>query len=399
MIPNKIAEKLNELQYLLFSIARFNIVIIFGTNSFLEKLRYADHAYYAIYKAKLVSDYAKYMYNQGEKRFAWDTKNIRINELINLDGANIPLAKELIDVYNNKILYIIGVLRTDDMDNKLMYSPVLFLLDQLALDKEGGVGIDSDIHITAQASAPVTKTAMGPRTELIDEMFEPTYSLLDRKSVSFDDNIENNIEYFWNLATREILAADLCGLSVIEYDYLPFEFYYDFITQFWDETRHACHYIDLTKKLLPEVYRQTNDLRLKSIIERYLDSGKLPIPKEKNFYEAMQNATIQERMILLNIRTEAPAVSRLTKKMESIFFKGYPTIRDAFQYDKNDEIRHGRIGAKWLKYMYPDISERKAAMESADSLRGFLMATALSMYSDKDYLTFLSEFKMNFEWA
>ena len=107
----------------------------------------------------------------------------------------------------------------------------------------------------------------------------------------------------------------------------------------------------------------------------------------------MQNATLQERMILLNIRTEAPAVRYLTKRMESIFFKDYPDIRESFQYDKNDEIRHGYVGAKWLKYLYPDIQERKNALANADSLRGFLMATALSMYSDKGYVAFLFDFK------
>lgn len=65
----------------------------------------------------------------------------------------------------------------------------------------------------------------------------------------------------------------------------------------------------------------------------------------------------------------------------------------------HDEIRHGRLGAKWLKYLYPNVEDRREAMENADTLRGFLMATALSMYTDEDYLSFISNFKVNFEWA
>ena len=48
--------------------------------------------------------------------------------------------------------------------------------------------------------------------------------------------------------------------------------------------------------------------------------------------------------------------------------------------------------------MYPDSKTRMKMMEEADTLRGFLIATALSMYSEKEYIEFLTDFKMNFEW-
>ncbi|MVT07750.1 hypothetical protein [Chitinophaga tropicalis] len=393
MTQQRIVEKLTEIQFLLFSIARLQAINTFGVGSFEAKLKYSSNAYTAIYKANLVATCLQYTYNQKARACAWDVGSVDIERLIDLEGANIELSESYIRKYQEQLAYVVAALRTAEPENKLMYLPGLFLVDQLAIETGSISAVGHCIEVRMPREAVIIKTATGPRHELLDEIYEPTYSAQERKPLTFGDNIDHNIEYFWILATQELLAADLCSLSVIEYDNLPFDFYYDFITQSWDETRHACHYLQLTKKLLPEVYAKTNNSRLKGILEKYFETGTLPIPKEKNFYEAMQNATLQERMILLNIRTEAPAVRYLTKRMESVFFKEYPDIRESFQYDKNDEIRHGHVGAKWLKYLYPDIQERKNAMANADNLRGFLMATALSMYSEKEYVAFLSDFK------
>jgi hypothetical protein len=393
MTQQKIIEKLTEIQFLLFSIARLHTINTFGVRSFEAKLQHSSKAYTSIYKANLVATCLQYTYNQKSKKCAWDAESVDIERLIGLDGVSIELSETYIRTYQEQLVHVIGTLRTAETENKLMYLPGLFILDQLAIDDGSIPTVGHGIQVRMVREAAIIKTANGPKHELLDEIYEPTYSAQDRKPLTFGDNIDHNVEYFWILATQELLAADLCSLSVIEYDNLPFDFYYDFITQSWDETRHACHYLQLTKKLLPEIYTKTNNSRLKGIIERYFETGTLPIRKEKNFYEAMQNATLQERMILLNIRTEAPAVRYLTKRMESFFFKDYPDIRESFQFDKNDEIRHGRVGAKWLKYLYPDIQERNNALANADSLRGFLMATALSMYSDKEFVAFLSDFK------
>lgn len=44
------------------------------------------------------------------------------------------------------------------------------------------------------------------------------------------------------------------------------------------------------------------------------------------------------------------------------------------------------------------LAYRNKIMAEADMLRGFLITTAFSIYSEKQFLTFISELKINFEW-
>ena len=213
MNPNQIIERLRELQYLLFSIARFNVVSGFGVKGFEAKLRHATEAYTYIYKANLVSECLKYMYNQNDRKMAWDKKNININELVSPTGVNLNKVDGYILDYKGKISYLADLLHSCQSDNKLMYEPAVFLLHQLSFKWDDVVAKDSDIDTAMSVNADIAKTATGPKSELLDEIFEPTYSLLDRRSVSFGDNIDNNIEYFWNLSTRLCQAANQVRLK------------------------------------------------------------------------------------------------------------------------------------------------------------------------------------------
>jgi hypothetical protein len=59
--------------------------------------------------------------------------------------------------------------------------------------------------------------------------------------------------------------------------------------------------------------------------------------------------------------------------------------------EKNEKLYEALLKSEREKIAL--LQERKNAMANADSLRVFLMATALSMYSDKEYMAFLSDFK------
>ena len=49
------------------------------------------------------------------------------------------------------------------------------------------------------------------------------------------DLLEDIMPSFWSVAHSEMLAAELCALSIIEYDHLPLKFYLDLAKQSWDE--------------------------------------------------------------------------------------------------------------------------------------------------------------------
>lgn len=93
----------------------------------------------------------------------------------------------------------------------------------------------------------------GPLAVALDPAFEPTYSLLQRPVPTFGDTVAKAVPYFWGLAIRESLAADLCALSAIEYDSMPLQFYRDMAKQCWDEMRHASYFFDAAIDMLDEL--------------------------------------------------------------------------------------------------------------------------------------------------
>ena len=125
---------------------------------------------------------------------------------------------------------------------------------------------------------------------------------------------------------------------------------------------------------------------LYQIIHSYNASKKgLPVPKNRNTYVAILNAGLEERIILMNILTEGPAVARLSMKMKRRVAAQYPEIRRAYEFDRVDESFHARIGSYWLKYLIPDLKERKQRIEDAKLLKGFLLVTSLSENSDASF--------------
>ena len=260
-----------------------------------------------------------------------------------------------------------------------LLAPVRLILESVRRDlpSASARGSDYDLTINLRVSGPI-RAFRGPQTLSIDPVFEPNYSLMEKAAPTFSDNLHEVIPYFWTLAMREAFASDLCLLNAVEYDGLPIAFYRDMAKQAWDEIRHADFYLRCSIDLFDQVESGCNrDSQLTPVINGFRNNGRgLPVPIERNLSEAFWNASLTERLILMQFRTEAPAVQRLGKKLQSNLCKRFPRIARGLQIDRDDEKSHAQIGSTWLRYLVTDSSQRRAAIYEADELRPVLLLTA-----------------------
>jgi hypothetical protein len=224
----------------------------------------------------------------------------------------------------------------------------------------------------------VHQAVQGPAHVGIDPAFSPDFTLLERNVPMFGETAAEMAPYLWCLSVRETAASDTCALSSCEYDGLPLSFYRDMAKQCWDEMRHAMSYFKRAEALLPSARDQMepeNPFRI--AIEHYLESGfGLIVPRECNLFEMVSNAELHERLVLMNIRVEGPAISRLREKINSPFSVGDLELKRLFEFDKYDETAHSRAGAYWLKHLIPDRFERRRMINTSDSIRYILILTA-----------------------
>lgn len=250
-----------------------------------------------------------------------------------------------------------------------------------------------DYRLPETITAP-KKVATGPHTLDIDPAFLPEYSLLDQPPPAFGSKPEQAAPYFWTLAMREAFACDLCALSSVEYDGLPLAFYRDMAKQSWDEARHAHFYFQFSKSLFLELQTTLAEASpLRRSITKFCNTGAgLPVQRERNFYESFFNATLSERLVMMQVRTETPAIKRLTAKLDSPIAQRYPRLRQALLTDRCDEKSHSRIGWYWLKYLHPDVHDRKRVIEHTDLMRAIYLLTAFSEHGGGDLHTLCTTF-------
>jgi hypothetical protein len=226
------------------------------------------------------------------------------------------------------------------------------------------------------------KELEGPLSTATDPIFTKAYSLRDFDAPHFGDDQNETIPYFWTLANREALASQLCALSAVEYGGLPTKFYWDMGKQSWDEARHAQYFLETALKLIPwidEVRQGTEKAHPWLSLNEFRSTGwGLPIPHEGNLYESMLNADLVERLVLMNYRTEAPAVGRIAKRIKSAFCHIHQDVAEGYEFDKIDERSHAIIGKRWLEYLIPDASDRQSRIEDSDLLRNILVLTSFS---------------------
>lgn len=147
-------------------------------------------------------------------------------------------------------------------------------------------------------------------------------------------------------ALRETLAAEAVALNLFEYDGMPWEFYIDMGRQCEDEARHA---------LLAE-------MRLREMGGKI---GQFQFGCLGNLYHTFWEMTLEERLIALNLDTEAAGqgyLSNVAHRLEKIGDKESATH---YEFVLFDERRHARFGIRWFKYLYPDTVSREKALETA----------------------------------
>jgi hypothetical protein len=205
---------------------------------------------------------------------------------------------------------------------------------------------------------------------------------METPTPAFGDSVVEAVPYFWNLAAREAMASDLCSLSIIEYDGLPLAFYRDFAKQALDEAGHAKYFLSTAISQLPSLIKAlSDDHSVRASATSFMKTGTgLSIPKERNLYEAIWNATLAERLILMHHDTEAPAVAGMKRRIESAYCQANPDIAAGFEIVRRDEISHAHIGHTWLQYLFPDRKDLEGAIRSARVMRGLLLSVAFAHY-------------------
>jgi hypothetical protein len=231
----------------------------------------------------------------------------------------------------------------------------------------------------------------GPVHVGIDPIFEPSYTVLDRKSVAACST--HRAPHFWNLALREATAAELCALSIVEQDGLPLAFYRDFAKQAWDETRHARLFLDSAVELIPEFLAESPpDHPFVPAARRFLETRSgLPVAREKGLYEAIWNCSLEERLVLLHVDTEAPGVAGFQRELRGSFCKSHPEIAERLQIATRDEAAHARLGRAWLQFLLPEPAERKSRIDEALLMRGVLLLSGISHHGQKPLHVLMSE--------
>jgi hypothetical protein len=222
------------------------------------------------------------------------------------------------------------------------------------------------------------QSVRGPAHVNLDPAFVSDFSLIDRNVPMFGDSPEEVAPYLWCLSIREAVASDTCALTACEYDGLPLQFYRDMAKQSWDEMRHAVSYFQRAEALFPAaLQRMEPSDPLRIAIESYISSGTgLIVPREGNLFEMVANADLCERLVLMNIRVETPAIARLRQKINSPFSNKDIALKRLFEYDRHDETSHSRIGIYWLNYLVPSAKDRRELMQRVDEMRAFLLLTA-----------------------
>ena len=237
-----------------------------------------------------------------------------------------------------------------------------------------------------------TKKIVGPSTSRLDPIFSAEYSLQEFVAPLRADRIEIIVPYFWTLSMREAMVCNSCLLSAVEYDGLPLQFYMDMARQAADEARHAVMYLDLAIELMPSYLEcpRRDAQTVVRIREFLVGNGQLPVPKEGNLFPCMWHASLEERLIIMQITTEGPAVASTRQAINSSLAQRFPNVKRAFEVDYFDEIAHARIGTRWLRYLCPDVTERKAAIDDAKLLRGILLLTCFAPIDDSSNIADLA---------
>ena len=382
-VVSKVIGGLDRLQSGLVSLSRLRASGILAAESLPTKLKHAHRAYTAIKLAQTIQVFAYDYFRARHPRVSWLTRYRPDNLGLLGDRLLEAAVQRAIDGLQGQVVAS-GRLVGELARNNTLLAPVQDVAASVLQQFPSIEPTEPVVLEPNYADAAVEKVLSGPQNVGFDEAFKPTYSLLQTPVPSFGDTIRENVPYFWGLAIRESLAAELCALSSIEYDGLPIEFYADMAKQSWDEMRHSKFFFDEACKMLPELRDnlERDDPLLANIAE-FMSSGKgLPIPKERNLYEAILNANLAERLILLHRDTETPGILRIKEKINSRFCSNRPWLAEALSIVLRDEVTHSSFGSHWLEYLVPDEKERDDVIVRTELLRGVYLLTSFAHHNN-----------------
>lgn len=376
--------QLQSLETGLVCLSRLNSAQVLANSSLAKKAEHAESAYKNIKYAKLIGEYLSEYFRINPRAVEWmleyrpDKNGILENGLISSD-----VLKENVLELSGKISTTVLNLK-EILSEQYLLSPAYTVIEPILLEFSSYARTEPLSRCQSNPNQSVTKVLTGPSSVESDPAFAPTYSLLQTPVPGFGDSVTEVVPYFWGLAIRESLAAELCALCSLEYDCLPLEFYVNMCKQAWDEMRHSQFFFDEAVKMLPELKEalEINSPLLENI-NQFLKSGSgLPIPKEKNLYEAILNANLVERLILLHRDTETPGILRLKEKIDSPFCQERPWLAEALEIVMRDEVTHSRFGHTWLEYLVPSKDEQDQVVAQTELLRGVYLLTSFASQNE-----------------
>jgi hypothetical protein len=375
-------DDLEQLRLGYATLGRLELLLQLGAPTQVEKERHAAAAFLYVEAAVRLQAILKTRLHRRSPNLQWPS-SLSVGSLIGLEGT---VSTQATDVHNRLTEHLRSVSGRfcASAGSFEMTTPLAEAVEGLPL---GTSNTASDfVLVGGLQDAGVRQALKGPRAVHLDPVFERAQSVLDRRHPAFEPSDPGAAEHYWCLSAQETLAADLCALCAVEYDGLPLAFYYDMAFQAWDESRHAVCYLRLGIELL-EAARSTYaaDHPVLLAAAPFFSTGRgLPVALEGNFYEAIYNCDLVQRLVLMQHDSEAPGIRPKRRLLRTPFVTERPLLRDVLFFDMHDEMNHARIGATWLRHLLPDRDTRRAAIEETRLLRGFFLLTSIAQYSGHD---------------
>lgn len=168
-------------------------------------------------------------------------------------------------------------------------------------------------------------------------------------------------------AFRETVASEIVSLNLLEYADMPWAFYLDMMRQCEDESRHSLMAADL-------------------FLKRGGTFNDFLLPYMKSYYEMFWDMNLTERLVALNVDIEAVGAPHLQNIAERLHTIGDTDAAYLFACLNFDERRHARIGAVWLKHLYPSATQRRAALDACRAFTSINLANTSARLTGEDFL-------------
>jgi hypothetical protein len=396
--PGEVGQALCALEAALVHLGRYKLVQVLVSPKYEEKSAFASSAVSLLDAAARVAEFNRRSFHTSAQEVFWHKRyNPARAGLLSESHVDRPQLAATIAQLSRATLGSLEKLKSRVQGDQVISSCAPLLEDlhrSLALLGAASMGNEPSVALAParRRRKCVHQAFRGPRQVGIDDRFVRSYSLLDVAAPGYSESLRDAVPYYWTLSTREAMACDSCALSAIEYDDLPLMFYRDMAKQAWDEARHAVLFLDLSRQLMPALLDELHDKQLRTVIVRFIETERgLPIPLEGNLYEVMWNSELAERLVLMQIETEAAAVPALKRRGGDQLCRRFSILRWAMDVDRNDEISHARIGHTWVRFLIPVPAERKEVILASRSLRPIFMADAFAQNGNSSVLEIVAD--------